>query len=233
MTHITANTKPTKKATVDILSTIVNDFVLNMARRDLGNNFATARFMGAALEKFSDDAKAARYHKLIEKGTFDDLFELYESATHSIGNLFMTVLAPNALSYDDFVSKCSKATSYVKISPACPACHTQNLSFCVDFVVDAPLDNSLEVVCECSHCGLSPLLDIQIVKPQSEHEGLIRSYVRSLLAYEQYDKDHGLGPIHDSRTLVRVAEQAAKALVHLPDGLSIDYQTLVLDEMTR
>lgn len=239
MTYLIARTMPTttneqKRANVrKEMTTHANDLLQEYARRKLGNDFNTVSFMGRALELFSTDAKAGRYNRLIEKGNFHQLFEMYEEAEQLIGEPFMTILAPNALSYDDFVQECSKATSYATISPSCPACGNQSLEFCTDFTADVFQDGSLEVACECLTCGLTPQLDIQIVEAVSQDESLTRSYIRSLLAYEGYDKDHGLGPIHDTRTLVRVADQTAKALVHLPDGLSIDYQTLTLDEMTK
>ena len=215
----------------EVMSAVIHKFVMGMARRDLGDQFKTAQFMAKALEDLSAHAQAGNYEKLIEKGTFFDLWARYEETTALIGELYMKVLAPNALSYHAFIDACSQATVSATISPTCPACNLRSLEFCTDFIIDTPLKNVVSVVCECSKCGFSPTLDIQIVKPADENEQLIRSYIRSLLVFEEY-RPNG-GPIIDRRMAERVSAQAYKAMAHLPNGLTYDYDKAVREEMAK
>lgn len=217
--------------TQEVISEVVNQFVMGMAQRKFGTQLETAQFVAKSLENLSTLAKSGEYDKLIDKSKFQDLWSWYETAHDSIGTFYMKVLAPDALDYHGFIDACSCATTHTTISPICPACKTTSLEICTDFIIDRPTKKLVSVVCECSHCGLSPTLDIELVKPQSEETSLTRSYIRSLLVFEEYKPN--CDSIVDKQIRERVVHQASNALMHLPNGLIYDYDKTVREEMAR
>lgn len=180
----------------------------------------------------SKDALEGNFKKFLGKsGNVDDTFGLYEQSYPFFEQL-LTAHLPYVLTYDEFMTVCGNCVIDIEITATCPVCGSCDMK--TIGILDVVAHHGHYIGFECQSCNFCPMADIPTqVKPEREHESLTRSYIRSLLTFEGYNKNHGLGPIYERRTLVSVAEQAAKALVHLPDGLSIDYQQLVKEEMSR
>ena len=152
----------TKANIGDILSGIVRDFVINRAKERLGDGYNDAVKFALMLGSMSRDAKAGQIDKLVPAngGGFESLFNLYYQVERDLGRAFIGIIAPDALSADDFVYYCSKATTHATISPACPACGAQTLNLCTDYASEVVAMRRLSVICECLTCGLSPTLEI-------------------------------------------------------------------------
>ncbi len=229
---------PDKDKDVEKLAdVIVRRFFDEKARHFFGEHEQTYRKFAKMLERMSGHAKAKRFSQLVnDKRGIQDAWDLYERAYNAVGKRFMPAFAPDALTPESFIRACSQeeiiGTMQAITCPCCDGRTFEDNDACPPFVTE---NEHLMVSLFCLTCGfpLDIILNFQQNSPQGEQESMISAYIRSLLAYEGYSKDHGLGAHHERQVLASVAEQTAKAFVHLPDGLSLDYQQLVKLEMTR
>lgn len=142
------------------IDAIIFGFVEQQAKEHFGEDLAYWQGMAKLLSDMSEDARAKRFDKLLNTQTsIHDVWDLYEELYNTITPLFMTYLAPRAMSPDDFINACSGTRSVQMLRMTCPACGSSKFHH-DNTLMPTATGNKLSVNLICDKCDFP--LDVKV-----------------------------------------------------------------------